>query len=547
MAVDRIGSALMGNTSMISAANPSKAVKNDSSFGSVLTKASSDNDKSEMKMTTGKDGQEQKFNEKLSDAKNAVKDEKTGEISEKQQIKTSESSKGSERIGDAVDKAVEEVKDIIKEELGITDEELETAMANLGLTSMDLLDTGNITALVAEVTGSDIPAILTDENLSSNVMNITSGIVKVTSDLIEELDVSVETFKDMQESGELEIMEIPEEDTLPDLNEGRKFEDYLKPEEIKVTVTSPEEMEVEGKEGYEETEENDIKAKYQVKISDMTERASDETDKTAGTKTETVSISIEPDRADRQPTAGGDKSENSTLEKFDTGIQKPVEETVKDKGTEGQQGKQNFGQNEAQPKGQQINLLFQDNLTNAVREAVDGTNAGQVSETAYQMSTAERVENILNQIKEEINISVDRENASMELQLNPASLGKVGLHIETKAGTVTAQFVAETAQVKEALESQITDLKETLINKGIRIEEVEVTIASHAFEQNFMNNGGSRSGNFNDDSEGAARSARLRRINLTADPGEAEEVMSEEEELARRIMIDNGNSVDYTA
>ncbi|MCR4746716.1 MAG: hypothetical protein K5894_15985, partial [Lachnospiraceae bacterium] len=201
MAVDRIGSALMGNTSMISAANPSKAVKNDSAFGSVLTKASSDNNKSEMKMTTGKDGQGQKFNEKLSDAKNAVKDEKTGGISEKQQIKTSESSKGSERIGDAVDKAVEEVRDIIKEELGITDEELESAMANLGLTSIDLLDTGNITALVAEVTGSDISAILTDENLSSNVMNITSGIVKVTADLIEELDVSVETFKDMQESG----------------------------------------------------------------------------------------------------------------------------------------------------------------------------------------------------------------------------------------------------------------------------------------------------------------------------------------------------------
>ena len=556
MAVSRIGVDLVdAMTAMTAAINPLNNVKGNASFGSVLTKASG-GDRNNAGMTeSGNTGAKQNFAQSMEEAGKALKNTGKPEVGGKDvKEKTLGNDNGEERIGNALDKAVDEVKEVIKEELGITDEELEEAMETLNLTAIDLLDISNVAAIVAEITDSEVSDIITDENLTANVINITSSIREITAELIEEINVSPEMFKDMLESGELTA--IPEEPVeeftqmqSPELPEAdgekvNQFRDYIRTEEKDLTVKTEDGKKAEAKEEVsEEHSENlkeiDSQEKFKVTVSE-------EKDTTAGTRTETVSISTEPDRADRQPTTGGDKSEISTPDKNEAGIEKPVEETVEKKGTEGRESGQNFSRQGSENKGQSINLLFQNNLTDAITEAVEGTDTAAASEAANQMSTAERVEDILNQVKEEINISVRQESASMELQLNPASLGKVGLHIETKAGSVTAQFVAENAQVKQALESQISELKETLLNKGIRIEDVEVTIASHAFEQNFMNNGGNGAGNFSESAEGARRSARLRRINLMGAQEEAEEI-SEEDELARRIMIDSGNSVDYSA
>ncbi len=544
MTVNKISGLMDTASSLVTAVSPANTVKATTSFGSILNRTAGGNQDAGPKTDSAGAGTKQSFQDKMTDARTALEEKlgNTGTVSGRDKIRTADG--GAERIGKALEKAVAEVKEVIKEELGVSDKELEEAMTKLGFSPVDLLDTVNVTAIVAELTGSDVFDILTDENLTVNVLNISSEIRNITAELMQELDLTPESFKDMLESGELEkiVEELPakaEEITVntDDGNDDRKdFGDYLKQDEIQVTVTDEKEV----KEGKDLQKEAKPEEKFKVTISDDEE--------TAGTKTETVSISIKPDRADGQPTTGGDKSENNTQLEKETGIQKPVEETVKDEGTK-EEGGQNPGQKNPENKGQTINLLFQNNLSDAITEAIGGKEAAQVSEAANQMSTAERVENILNQVKEEIKISVRQEVTSMELQLHPASLGKVGLHIEAKAGALTAQFVAENAQVKQALESQVTELKETLASKGIRIEEVEVTLASHQFEQNFMNNTGSGSGRFSGDTEGAERSARLRRINLAGRTGdtESDEELSEEDDLARRIMIDNGNSVDFSA
>lgn len=96
-------------------------------------------------------------------------------------------------------------------------------------------------------------------------------------------------------------------------------------------------------------------------------------------------------------------------------------------------------------------------------------------------------ERILNQILDGIYANISEEATSLELQLNPESLGKVSVTVSAKEGILTAQIAAQTEIAKEAIESQIAVLKETFETQGLKVEEIEVTIASRSFDQNLSN------------------------------------------------------------
>jgi flagellar hook-length control protein FliK len=71
----------------------------------------------------------------------------------------------------------------------------------------------------------------------------------------------------------------------------------------------------------------------------------------------------------------------------------------------------------------------------------------------------------------------------MELQLNPEHLGRVNLTINSREGVMTAHFAVENDLAKEAIEGQLITLKDTLAQQGIRVETIEVTVASYKFDQ----------------------------------------------------------------
>lgn len=98
-------------------------------------------------------------------------------------------------------------------------------------------------------------------------------------------------------------------------------------------------------------------------------------------------------------------------------------------------------------------------------------------------------ERIMNQILDAVYANVSEEATSLELQLNPESLGKVSVTVSAKEGILTAQIVAQTEIAKEAIESQIMVLKDSFESQGLKVEEVEVTLASRSFDQNLDNEG----------------------------------------------------------
>lgn len=149
-------------------------------------------------------------------------------------------------------------------------------------------------------------------------------------------------------------------------------------------------------------------------------------------------------------------------------------------------------------------------------------------------------QSILEQIGEYVKISNNGSLSEMEMQLHPESLGNLHLNVSVKEGVVTAHFTAQNETVKQAIETQVVQLKERLENQGVKVEAVEVTIASHEFERDLQNQN-------HEENEKAIKKVR-RKINLNElTETEDELIETEDVKLQKDIMIQNGNTVDYMA
>ncbi len=150
---------------------------------------------------------------------------------------------------------------------------------------------------------------------------------------------------------------------------------------------------------------------------------------------------------------------------------------------------------------------------------------------------------IIEQIAENVKLNLSQAETSLEMQLNPENLGKIYLQISAKQGAVSAQIAASNEAVKVALEAQVAELRESLNQSGVRVDAIEVTVASHEFEKNLEQN-------FTREQQEGERqqkqSSQRRNLHLS-ELDELSSVMTEEEALAAQIMRDNGNSVDLTA
>lgn len=217
-------------------------------------------------------------------------------------------------------------------------------------------------------------------------------------------------------------------------------------------------------------------------------------------------------------------------EEIETFEFKPVEETAdssnNQKGTKG-------GLNES---GQSANLFNQ--LLNNITEAAD---SAPVSSLSY--TDRAQMENIVRQITERITISAGNGETSMELELHPAHLGNVNILLTSTKDGIVAKFTAQNELVKEAVESQMVALQQKFDAQGVKVTAIEVTIASHAFEQNLEQN---QQGQEYEQADGRSKKP-LRRMNLSEISEFEEEEMSEEELIAAKVMEMNGNTVDYSA
>ena len=148
---------------------------------------------------------------------------------------------------------------------------------------------------------------------------------------------------------------------------------------------------------------------------------------------------------------------------------------------------------------------------------------------------------IIRQIVDQISIANTTGESMIEMQLNPENLGKLYINVTEKNSEITARIAVSNEAVKNALESQMATLRENLQDANIRVNDVEITIATHEFERNLEQNAGNENGRQD------GRQYTHQSSNNGGNGSGQNDIAADETKLAAQIMRDNGNSVDFMA
>ena len=381
------------------------------------------------------------------------------------------------------------VKEILKDELGVSDEQVEDAMSILGLQWMDLLNPASLSQLVTQLTGTeDACSLLMSEEFTNIMQN--------TDELVQSLSETLGISKDEWVAFQNQLSEL-----TADFNETVDMADGGVQEiapQTDATITS---------------QDTTVMAAT-VQMTHTTE--------------ETQNVQPEEETEDAAPVIQVNASEDAQTE---NNVSENASGEMGEPAAQSQKTKESSVNEHAQ------NMEFQ------VRAEQQTVAPEEVNKVASR--TTIDVQDIMNQITEFAKVNLSPENSSIEMQLNPENLGKVYLHIAaTKEGNITAELAVSSETVKTALEAQIADLRTSLNQQGIKVDAVEVAIASHEFERNLEQNASG------EEQQGSQREESGRTAGRRLFRGELDELsglMNEEEALAAQIMKDHGNTMDVTA
>lgn len=345
-----------------------------------------------------------------------------------------------EEVQDIVATVADEIRSIVQEALGISDEDMAALMGELNLTDKDLLNPDNVLKLVMEQNGlKSTMDILNNEELASMVKDLMKNVETVKAEM------------------------LPEQ--LTTLMENASEETVL----------------------VNQTQEADVDMVQQTEISE-------------DDKMQPIKVNVEGDgSAAKQQNAGAHTAQ------------------------------QNF-----QHAGGELHE--QPVITNG-QTVFEGLTQAVANTQTLSYSSGTQALDIVTQLVNEIRAVVKAETQSMEVQLNPESLGKVNIQVVAREGILTAHIAAQTEAARSAIESQIVTLKESFQNQGLKVEAVEVTVGMQNFNMDQQKSFEEQQQNFNK----ARKQLRLDDVDLE------EEELSEEESIAVDMMRRDGNQVDFSA
>lgn len=387
---------------------------------------------------------------------------------------------------DSVETYEAEIRKILKEELGLTDEEITEAMENLGMNFLDLRNLQNLTSLVQALTGEDIGTLFSSEAFQ----NVMVQVSELTEALCAELGISKEDLNELCEAWkQMEMNETSDPEAGTTVKDTKEVPDMAQNQDAALQQEAdaglPEEDAVlahkEGALGKDDAGRisEDIKNSQQVS-------------ETSGSEN------------------GADAKEQSFSEQFQN----------------------------AKPDAAGIDVAVAQQQTVRSEEFI------LPQEVPLPYASQADAYDLIDQIAKNVRVSVSGLETSMEMQLNPEHLGKIYLNITEKEGAVRAQIMTQNTVVKEALETQLVELRQSLNQQGIKVDAIEVTVSTHEFEQNLEQNARHEE-QMRQQMEESQKQTR-RNLNLNDLDG-LTGLMTEEEQLAAQIMRDNGNQVDLTA
>jgi len=99
-----------------------------------------------------------------------------------------------------------------------------------------------------------------------------------------------------------------------------------------------------------------------------------------------------------------------------------------------------------------------------------------IFKTEMREPTAQKV---IEQIVKGAHVQVRSGQTRARISLHPPSLGEVQLSIVTREDQVKIAFFAETTQVKEIIESNLPQLRQSFLQQGLKVEQFNVFVGNH--------------------------------------------------------------------
>lgn len=384
----------------------------------------------------------------------------------------------------------EEIRSILKEELGVTDEEISAALEALDMNILDVRNLQDLAALVQELTGKDIGTLFSSEAFQ----NVMEQAAAETETLCAALGVTKEEWNVLCEAWEqADTMTAPETEPAAEIMDEQPAQTNFAVQNRPLEETAVNAALVK-----EQTETSELKEEDAAAVSDL-DRSLEE-----GKSTDKITVDI------KEETETSSKEEQSLMDHSKNSGKEPAHTDNLLTGTQNIRTEEFVLPKEiVQPYTGQVNAF-----------------------------------DLIDQIARNVRVTISAAETSMEMQLNPENLGRLYLNISEREGIIRAQITAQNTAVKEALEIQIAELRQSLNQQGIKVDAIEVTVGTHEFEQNLEENARGEEQAKQQMQESDKRTRRNLNVNdLEGLTG----LMSEEEQLAAQIMKDNGNQVDLTA
>lgn len=451
-------------------------------------------------------------------AGNAAKSQNADSIKIKSQTGKNSANTLDDSLSNDEKQILNDIKDVFKDALGVSDDDLENAMSDLGMSLQDLLNPGKLANLLLNLTGnanSDVSLILTDSSFNdifSKLNEISDAIMSLPADITinmtetDGIDISGMDFQDASSENLKALQDL--------VNNGQDSKAGI--EKIAIDIS-----------GFQkETGADDSAANIQ---SDVNGLSNAEDAAAIGKTEEAVSASADENASNAFSGAEDDASKN---------------------GATGENSKDSLFEN---------NIIKPEVINTTSAQSVNVSFTTVESQAVMQFRTVSGIDaaDLINQIVSHARTTLSDTVKSMEMELNPQSLGKMLMKVTEQAGTVSAHITVQNEDVKEALSNQMALLKTNLEAQGMKVDEVTVTADSHAFERNleegqetntnFAENQQNQSGSAEENAYEENRRKGVGSLNLNNMTGSDLQNLSEEELLQAQIMKDNGNRMNIGA
>ena len=480
----------------------------------------------------------------------------------------------------------------VTEDLDITEDKLCEIMQMLGITSMELLQPENLTALFANATGIENnpqELVLNSDftGLYADVMDIASqnqALLEAVSNMeVLENPQVLEIFTEPDNPGEIntasaeeDIAKVQISDVTDETEEPVFQQPQVKSETIGTSETISASENISTSENSATIASENTGATETTAATVQKERSMSEMATTAVSQSQTTSVNTvsELQTASEDNTVSGSQGMLETAEVEASNISETAvsSESIDSSETEMQptdskRDRTDFAEDtlSQQVSDESVSLKSEKQVmktdlnsdSSSDERSFDDKSENRVLHTmineqmqpegvfeAFDVQpkyTSVNTTDIIRQIVDQISIAKTTGESVIEMQLNPENLGKLYINVTERNSEITARIAVSNETVKNALESQMAALRENLQDANIRVNDVEITIATHEFERNLEQNAGNENGR--QDGQQFTHQSSSNGGNRTGH----NEAASDEAGLAAQIMRDNGNSVDFMA